>query len=117
MPSQLQLFVHALFLLSGATALIYQVTWVRNLSLILGASHQATSIVLASFIAGLALGGLSAGRRVGSLARPLRCYGWLEIGVALFALALPLLLRGVDAAYVAAAPRAAPRRPALHCES
>jgi spermidine synthase len=106
MSPRLRLLVHALFLLSGATALVYQVTWVRNLSLIFGASHQATSIVLASFMAGLALGGAAAGRRAGSLARPLRGYGWLEIGIALSALALPLLLRGIDAAYVAAAQRA-----------
>ncbi|HZO10300.1 MAG TPA: hypothetical protein VFC77_13025, partial [Myxococcota bacterium] len=70
MPPRLQLLVHALFLLSGATALIYQVTWVRDLSLVFGASHQATSIVLASFMAGLAIGGLTAGRRVGALLRP-----------------------------------------------
>lgn len=113
MPVRLRLFVHALLLLSGATALTYQVTWVRNLSLIFGASHQATSIVLASFMAGLALGGLAAGRRAGSLTRPLRSYGLLEIGVALFALVLPLLLRGVDAAYVGAAQRAGEVGPGL----
>jgi len=98
-----RLLIHALFLLSGGTALVYQVTWVRNLSLIFGASHQATSIVLASFMAGLAVGGAAAGRRAGSVARPLRAYGLLEVGIAIFALALPALLAGVDAAYVAAA--------------
>src|SRR5512145_97147 len=95
-----RLLIPLLFLLSGATALVYQVTWVRNLSLIFGASHQATSIVLASFMAGLALGGAAAGRRAGSVARPLRAYGLLEVGIATFALALPALLEGVDAAYV-----------------
>lgn len=99
----LAILIHALFLLSGATALVYQVAWVRDLSLVFGASHEATSIVLAAFMGGLALGGLAAGRRVGSLARPLRAYGLLEGGVALCALALPFLLRGIDAAYVAAA--------------
>jgi spermidine synthase len=98
-----RLLIHALFLLSGGTALVYQVTWVRNLSLIFGASHQATSIVLASFMAGLALGGAVAGRRAGSVARPLRMYGLLEVGIALFALLLPTLLEAVDAAYVGAA--------------
>src|SRR3972149_4466973 len=93
-----RLLIHALFLLSGGTALVYQVTWVRNLSLIFGASHQATSIVLASFMAGLALGGAAGGRRAGSVARPLRAYGLLEVGIALFALLLPTLLEAVDAA-------------------
>lgn len=103
MRTRVRLLIHALFLLSGATALVYQVTWVRNLSLIFGASHQATSIVLASFMAGLALGGAAAGRRAGAVRRPLRAYGLLEVGIALFALALPTLLEGVDAAYVSAA--------------
>jgi predicted membrane-bound spermidine synthase len=53
-----RLLVHALFFASGATALVYQVVWVRSLSLILGASHLAVSIVLAAFMGGLALGGL-----------------------------------------------------------
>jgi spermidine synthase len=108
-----RLLIHALFLLSGGTALVYQVTWVRNLSLIFGASHQATSIVLASFMAGLALGGALAGRRAGSVARPLRAYGILEVGIALFALALPTLLEGVDAAYVGAARSAGEVTPAV----
>jgi spermidine synthase len=112
-PSGTSLLIHALFLLSGGTALVYQVTWVRNLSLIFGASHQATSIVLASFMAGLALGGAAAGRRAGSVARPLRAYGILEIGIALFALVLPALLEAVDAAYVGAARSAGQVTPAV----
>src|SRR5262245_12081729 len=103
MPPRARLLIALLFLLSGATALVYQVTWVRDLSLIFGASHQATSIVLAAFMAGLALGGGAAGRRAGSVRRPLAAYGLLEMSIALFALALPFLLGAVDAAYVAAA--------------
>ena len=91
---------YALFIISGATGLIYEVTWFRNLSLIFGASFAATSIVLASFMAGMSLGGFSFGRLSKHIARPLRVYGLLEIGVGLFALILPSLLSGVDAFYV-----------------
>ena len=56
-----QLLVYSLFIASGATALVYEVTWLRNLSLIFGTSFQATSIVLASFMAGLGLGGFAGG--------------------------------------------------------
>jgi spermidine synthase len=101
-----RLLVYALFLLSGATALVYQVTWLRDLALIFGASHQATSIVLASFMGGLALGGFVFGRCAQGFRHPLRIYGVLEIGIGLFALALPSLLRSVDAFYVDAALRA-----------
>jgi spermidine synthase len=98
--AKLRLLIYLLFLASGATALVYQVAWTRSLSLVFGASFEAISIVLAAFMAGLAAGGVWFGRRASRFARPLRVYGYLEIGVALLALALPLLLRGVTRAYV-----------------
>jgi len=114
MPPGTRRLVYLLFLLSGGTALVYQVTWVRDLSLIFGASFQATSIVLASFMAGLALGGFCLGRLVGRMRRPLAVYAGLELGVAVFALALPTLLQGVDSLYVAAALEAGGVTPALN---
>jgi spermidine synthase len=114
MPSGTRRLVYLLFLLSGGTALVYQVTWVRDLSLIFGASFQATSIVLASFMAGLALGGFCLGWLAGRLRRPLAVYAGLELGVAAFALILPTLLRGVDSLYVAAALEAGGVTPALN---
>ena len=96
------LFVYFLFVASGATSLVYEVTWFRNLSLTFGASFQATSIVLASFMAGLSLGGYVLGRKAGQMRRPLQVYGWLEIGVGLFALCLPTLLSAVDSVYLSA---------------
>jgi spermidine synthase len=92
--------VYVLFLASGATALVYQVAWSRSLSLVFGASFEAVSIVLAAFMAGLAAGGFALGRIGARLGRPLRVYGALEIGVALFALLLPGLLWLVDAIYL-----------------
>ena len=114
MPPGTRRLIYLLFLLSGGTALVYQVTWVRDLSLVFGASFQATSIVLASFMAGLALGGFCLGRLAGRLRRPLAVYAGLELGVAAFALALPTLLRGVDGLYVAAALDAGGVTPALN---
>lgn len=91
---------YALFIASGATGLVYEVTWFRNLSLIFGASFEATSIVLAAFMAGMSLGGFSFGRWAEHFEHPLRVYGLLELGVGLFALVLPSLLSAVDAFYV-----------------
>ncbi len=114
MPPGTRRLIYLLFLLSGGTALVYQVTWVRDLSLIFGASFQAASIVLASFMAGLALGGFCLGRLAGRLRRPLAVYAGLELGVAVFALALPTLLQSVDGLYVAAALKAGGVTPALN---
>ena len=57
-PSRLvPLAIIALFFLSGACALTYEVVWMRMLTLVFGATTFATSTILASFFAGLALGG------------------------------------------------------------
>lgn len=114
MQSTARFLAYGLFFFSGATALVYQVTWLRSLSLIFGASFQATSIVLASFMGGLALGGFFAGRLSERLRRPLAAYGVLEIAIALFAVLLPGLLHGVDNFYVSAAHDAGGVTPALN---
>ena len=72
--------------LSGAAALIYQVVWVRSLTLVFGGSHLAVTVVLSIFMAGLALGGYAIGRHVDHVRKPLRLYGLLELGIAAFAL-------------------------------
>ncbi len=54
-----------LFFLSGASALIYQILWLRLLALVFGVTVYAATAVLASFMAGLALGSFSIGRRAG----------------------------------------------------
>ena len=53
--------IYLMFFLSGAAALIYQVVWVRSLTLIFGGSHLAVTIVLSIFMAGLAIGGYTIG--------------------------------------------------------
>jgi spermidine synthase len=76
----------ALFVLSGAAALIYQVLWVRELSLLFGSTAQAAALTIAIFFAGIALGGWLFGRVAARLAWPLRAFGWVEVGVAATAL-------------------------------
>ena len=70
----------ALFLFgSGFCALVYQVTWLRLLRLIFGASTAASAAVLAIFMGGLGLGGYLLGRRADRSPNPLFFYGTLEI--------------------------------------
>ncbi len=82
-----------LFFLSGFASLVYQVIWVRSLSLVFGGSHLAVTTVLSVFMGGLAMGGLLLGRRADALRQPLRLYAVLEIGIGLSAGAFQLLLR------------------------
>lgn len=92
--------VYLLFFLSGMAALIYQVVWVRSLTLVFGGSHQAVAAVLAIFMAGLGFGGYLIGRRVDGVRRPLALYGALELGIAASALGVMALLRVYPAVYV-----------------
>lgn len=87
------------FILSGATGLIYEVLWARMLGLVFGATTFAISAVLAAFMGGLALGSAWAGKVASRIQRPLHAYGLIEIGIALYALAVPFLFRGIDYLY------------------
>lgn len=79
--------VFLFFFWSGLSALVFEVTWLRQLSLTLGNTAQATSIVLAVFLGGLALGALLGGRTADRKMRhPLLVYGLLEIGIGILAL-------------------------------
>src|SRR6185503_13148655 len=91
--------VAACFFLSGATGLIYEVLWARMLGLVFGATTLAVSTVLAAFMRGLAIGSRLAGRRGANIKRPIRAYGLIEIGIALYALAVPFLFAFVDNLY------------------
>lgn len=87
------------FVLSGATGLIYEVLWARMLGLVFGATTVAISTVLAAFMGGLAIGSALAGRIGAKIARPIRAYGILEIGIAIYALAVPFIFALVDDFY------------------
>lgn len=93
------LIMGACFVLSGATGLIYEVLWARMLGLVFGATTLAVSTVLAAFMGGLAIGSALAGRFGARIRRPFRSYGLLEIGIAIYAIAVPILFSLVDNIY------------------
>ena len=80
-----------LFLASGATSLVYQTIWERQLHLIFGTSQVAVSTVLAAFMTGLALGGFGGARWADRIARPIRAYAILEALIGLYAREVPRL--------------------------
>ena len=93
------LWIGVCFLLSGATGLIYEILWARMLGLVFGATTLAVSTVLAAFMGGLALGSALAGRLAPRINKAVAAYGWMEIGLAVYALLIPVLFRGVDHLY------------------
>jgi len=77
--------------LTGLASFVYEIVWIRMLSLVLGASTHSFELMLAMFILGLALGGLAVRRRVDSVGSPERLLGGVQIAMGLAAaLTLPV---------------------------
>ncbi|HSB60632.1 MAG TPA: fused MFS/spermidine synthase, partial [Vicinamibacteria bacterium] len=89
--------LYFLFFLSGLAALLFETLWFRLASVVFGNSVWASSVVLAGFMAGLALGSFAASRGGPWLRRPIRAYARLELAVALGGLLLVLILPHLSA--------------------
>jgi len=81
-----------LLFISGVAALVYQVLWVRQLSLVVGIEVYSITIAVSAFFAGLAVGSAVFGRVVDRVKSAMRLYAALEVAVALCAVATTLLL-------------------------
>jgi spermidine synthase len=103
---------YACLFFSGASALVYEVVWMRHLRLVTGATTAAVSTVLAVYMGGLALGAFLFGRVADRSRAPLRLYGYLEAAIGAYALLLPFLLESSTPAYVSLA-RSTAGHPAL----
>ncbi len=95
-----QIILYLLFALSGFSALTYEILWSKYLSLTLGNTMTAVSIVAAAFMAGLALGSYLLGRHADRASNPLKLYAALEIAIALSALAFPTMLQWIKSLHV-----------------
>ena len=80
---------------SGAAALIYQLLWIKQLSLVVGVDVYAITIAVSAFFAGLAAGSALFGRLADRVARPLRLYVLLELGVGTLGILATLALAKV----------------------
>ncbi|HYV49636.1 MAG TPA: fused MFS/spermidine synthase [Myxococcaceae bacterium] len=79
--------------LSGFTAMLYELGWIRVLSIVLGASAYAFTLILTAFILGIALGSFWLASRRWSVP-PLRAFAWMQAGLAASAcLAGPVAVR------------------------
>ena len=63
--------LHLLLALSGATALTYEVLWMRRFALLFGGGAVAVTLTVATLFGGLGLGGLLGQRLRGPPARRL----------------------------------------------
>ena len=91
----------ACFFFSGLAALVYQTAWTRQLAFVFGTSELAVATVLGAYMAGLAVGAAAAGRLAPRVTNPVRTYGWLELGIAVSALAVPVGMKAATALLLA----------------
>ncbi len=92
------MIVLALFFVSGAASLLLETVFRRELTLYVGSAATATSLTLATFLGGLAIGAALFGKLADRNERPLRLYGFLELGVGVAgALVVALLAYGREA--------------------
>lgn len=80
------------FFSSGFCALIYEIVWERWLELIFGVSTYAVAVVITCFMAGLGIGSILFGKIADRTKNTLYIYGIIEIGIGIYALAIPYLL-------------------------
>ncbi len=100
-PAALPLpLLFALFFGSGTCALVYEVVWIRLLSLTLSVTVYALTTVLCAFMAGLGLGAGIAARLADRIRRPLLAFGIAELVIAASGLLVPGVLYELGPAYV-----------------
>jgi spermidine synthase len=94
------LLIYFVFFLSGAAALVYEISWTRQIGLLFGHTVHAASIVLASYFAGMAIGYLL-GAKWSSRISPLKGYAIAEIVVAAWAFMIPAILQLSESSMIA----------------
>src|SRR5262245_32953870 len=106
-PAMIRLAALGLTVLTGFSALVYEVAWQKYLAILLGSHAEATAAVLAIFLGCLSLGYSVFGRATrrlvlrsrgrGSPPRLLSAYGLVEMGIGVYALLFPLLFGAAQA--------------------
>jgi spermidine synthase len=91
--------VIAIFILSGAAGLMYEVVWSRQLVLVFGNTTQAVSTILTGFFGGMAIGSFLGGRLADRVRSPLRMYGIIELVLVVVVLATPITFRLLHEVY------------------
>jgi spermidine synthase len=94
------LIIGILFILSGLASLIYQVVWFKQLSYFLGNSTYSQSIVLATFMGGLAIGAYYWGKKSDNSQNKLRTFAILEICIAIYCFLFPLIFSFAEILFI-----------------
>ena len=86
-PVPMQRLLLAVAALTGMSSFMYEIGWIRMLSLVLGSSIHAFELMLSAFILGLAFGGFWVRRRIDAAGDTVRLLGFVQIAMGIAALA------------------------------
>jgi spermidine synthase len=89
-------FILAVSFISGFSALVNEVIWTKLLSLTLGNSTYALSIVLFSFLIGLAIGSYIIGKYLDNIGQYLSLFAFIELGIGFSGLLILLFFDKLD---------------------
>ncbi|HJU88065.1 MAG TPA: fused MFS/spermidine synthase [Gemmatimonadaceae bacterium] len=82
---------------TAVASFIYEIAWIRMLSLVLGSATHSFELMLSAFILGLALGALWAHRKADQLSDPIKTLGVVQWVMGFAAMAtLPFYLRSFE---------------------
>jgi predicted membrane-bound spermidine synthase len=73
--------------ITGATSFVYELVWVRMLSLLFGTTLHSFELMLTAFIGGLAMGGWAIRNRIDHASNLIRVGGYVQIAMGIAALA------------------------------
>jgi spermidine synthase len=73
--------------LTGLSSFVYEMGWIRMLSLVLGSSMHAFELMLSAFILGIAFGGLWVRRRIDNARDTVRLLAYVQLAMGIAALA------------------------------
>ncbi len=93
--------LYVCFLVSGASALIYQIVWQRMLTLVFGVTTFSVAAVVSAFLAGQALGARVFGGPVDRSRRPVHFYAGIELGIGLLGLLSAWMVPSILEAFIA----------------
>jgi predicted membrane-bound spermidine synthase len=96
-PDRLWILLIATSFVTAVSSFIYEIGWIRMLSLVLGSATHSFELMLSAFILGLALGAWWIGRRADAAAKSLRMLGRVQVAMGVLAIAtLPVYLRSFE---------------------
>jgi len=89
-------FLYAIIFTEGLAGLVYQVSWQKYLSRLMGSDSIATAIILAAFLGGLSAGYYLCGKLTMRVRNHFRAYALLEGIIGIWCLNFPMIFKGVE---------------------